>query len=265
MYIQPVLPTRVDDNATVILRYVTESDYAPGYLPEWAIDCPYYSPVPCSAGLGAEIAHDVVEHLGLGVVTTNPFLEELATLGSQWYARPESCIESRGIGLHTDDYLLGKVSSVLCGLLNEPARDSLFVENYDKWLDRLLFFYDTKPDYSVSRVLRYFAKGWPLVVKECQDNTSSQLLGYGMIDLGDCFHARLQAIAEHWVSLGFVRAARIDIAYGKGTVKDIYTTVSSAWSNYVSLQQMVEQGWYPDLKLDYTYSRGRVNATIQRI
>jgi hypothetical protein len=153
----------------------------------------------------------------------------------------------------------------LCGLLNEPARNSLFVENYDKWLERLLFFYDTKPNYRVSKVFRHFAKGWPLVLEECQDNTSSQLLGYGMLDLDDCLSGRLRSIAQAWVSLGYVRAARVDNAYGAGTALDIFNTVSTAWSNYVSVQQMVEQGWYPDLKLEYTFSRGRVNATIQRI
>jgi hypothetical protein len=68
----------------------------------------------------------------------------------------------------------------------------------------------------------------------------------------------------------YIQPNQIDIDYLqldflKTDILDIFNTVSTAWSNYVSVQQMVEQGWYPDLKLEFTFSRGRVNATIQRI
>jgi hypothetical protein len=135
---------------------------------------------------GRVLAHDAVEHMGLGVITCDPCAEELAAIGSTIQGRRDAFYNSYtgqdGLGMEVGMHLYGLLDS-----LRSPLED--------------------RPRYYSPEIWEELADAW--------DSIAKQLNSYEDEPLGlEYTKHQLMKIACAWMSCGYIRAERIDKKYG---------------------------------------------------
>ena len=176
-----------------------------GFLPDWVSDTDTYMPLVPNEddkGFCRLLAHDAVEHVGLGAVTWNTCAEELIALGSIMQSRRHdfySLMGNDGLGSEVAQHLHGLVD------LNEESP-------YSEKEEAFLSFYADRPTYYLDDVWVEIEYAWEAMEKhltEEYDDTWKGLVGKGKIT-----KTRILRLACSWLSTGYLRAERIDAKYG---------------------------------------------------
>jgi hypothetical protein len=131
------------------------------------------------------LAHDALEHMGLGVVTCDPCAEELAALGATIQNRRDAFYNSYtgqdGLGMEVGMHLHGLLTNMAA-----PLKD--------------------RPRYYSPEIWEELLGAW--------DDVQKQLNSYDEpVGLAYTEH-QLRKIACAWLSVGYIRAERIDKKFG---------------------------------------------------
>ena len=176
-----------------------------GFLPDWTQGYDEYMPIvpdEQDKGFCRLIAHDALEHIGLGVVTCNPCAEELIALGSTMQGRRHDFYNLMG-----DDGLGSEVAQQLQGLLNFDEDTPMYQQKKD-----FLRVYSDRPTYYSDDVWVELEYAWNDIESHLlseYDQTWKEVIGKGKIT-----KHRLLRLACAWISTGYIRAERIDARYG---------------------------------------------------
>jgi hypothetical protein len=161
-------------------------EYEAGFLPEWADTSDMHMPLSDTGEtFGRMLAHDAVEHMGLGVITCDPCAEELAAIGATVQNRRADFYNRYtghdGLGMEVGMHLYGLLDS-----LKSPLED--------------------RPRYYSPEIWEELADAWDSIAKQL--NSYDEPLG-----LAYTKHQLLK-VACAWMSCGYIRAERVDKKYG---------------------------------------------------
>ena len=161
-------------------------EYEAGFLPEWADTSDMHMPLSGTGEtFGRVLAHDALEHMGLGVITCEPCAEELAAIGATIQNRRADFYNNYtghdGLGMEVGMHLYGLLANMAA-----PLRD--------------------RPRYYSPEIWEELADAWDNVVKQL--NSYDEPLGL------EYTKHQLMKVACAWMSCGYIRAERIDKKYG---------------------------------------------------
>ena len=255
MSVQYRLP-RTSKKLVVKFKYSESFSWEPGYLPSWASNEDEYMPIVLNTSSPEAInltvrmlAHDALEHVGLGTLTSNPYAEELVAQGTTMYHRREDFYNgfgTDGLGSEVIEHLLGLIDG----------------DTYSEVMQSFNEAYQEKPIYYKGEVYEELKCAWDDILQHVRHNCQNPRLKTCILE-EDISKHRLLRLTSAWMSVGYVRAQRIDnkygnysFSYGWSRLKQVLEESSHA------IADMVYTGYYPDLLLSVDFKERMATVKI---